>query len=145
MLSHIHALSHDIATPARSGSPGAQVVSRQRISVCGSERQDILFHENSFEPIMVEARKDSSSGAFLPPERGVSVISPPPSPFMHLHCLYKTSMSSSSYRTCPKETVWAHTSRCGSRLQLSLQIACPHASERETANGAQLPLSEFFL
>jgi hypothetical protein len=78
MLSHMHALSHAVATPVRSGSPGAQVVSRQRISVCDSERQDILFHENSCEPIMVEGRKDSSSGAFLSQERGASVISPPP-------------------------------------------------------------------
>ena len=80
MLSAIHAFSYDVATPARSGSPGAQVVSRQRLSIRGTERQDILFHENSCKFTMVEARKSSSSGAFLPQKRGVSVISPPTPP-----------------------------------------------------------------
>ncbi len=122
MLSHIHALSHVVVTTARSGSPGEHVVYRQRLSVCGSERQDILFHENSCEPIMVEVRKGSSSSAFLPQERGVSVISPPtPPPGMHLYCLYKTWMSSSSYRTCPKGTVWAHTPRDGCSVSMSSQ------------------------
>ncbi len=87
MLSSRHALTHDVATPARSGLPGAQVVSRQRISICGTERQDILFHKNSCEPMVVEGRKDSSSGPLLPQKRQVlsclknaSVISPPNPP-----------------------------------------------------------------
>jgi hypothetical protein len=51
ILSPIHALSHDFATATCSGSPDARVVSRQRLSICCSERQDILFHENSCKPI----------------------------------------------------------------------------------------------
>ena len=114
MLSSRHALTHDVATPARSGLPGAQVVSRQRLSICGTERQDILLNKNSCEPIVVEARKGSSSGPLLPQKRGAAVISPPtPPPCMHLHCLYRTRMSNSSYRTCPKGTAWAPTPRCG--------------------------------
>jgi hypothetical protein len=76
----MHVLSHCVATTARSGSPSEQVVSRRRISICGSERQDILLYENSCKPFMVESRKGSSSGTFLPQERGASVISPPPPP-----------------------------------------------------------------
>jgi hypothetical protein len=115
MLSHIHVLSHDVATPTRSGSPGAQVVSRQRISVCGSKSQDILFHENSCEPVMVEVRKGSSSGAFLPPERGVSVISPPPPPLACISIACKRQGCRVRH-TGPVQGGWifrAHTPRFG--------------------------------
>ena len=116
MLSLPHALAHEVATPTRPGSPGAQVVSRQRLSICGTDRQDILHHENSCESHVVEARKVVSSGTFLPQKRGASVISPyTPHPCIHLHCLCKTRMSNSSYRTCSKGTDWALTTRCGLR------------------------------
>ena len=116
MLSFPHAFAHAVATPSRSGSPGARVVSRQRLSICGTERQDILQHENSCESFVVEARKGVSSGTFLTQKRGAPVISPPtPPPCMYLHCLCKTRMSNSSYRTCPKGTVWAPTPRCDLR------------------------------
>ena len=93
MLSSRHALTYAVAAPARSGFPSAQVVPRQRLSICGTERQDILFHKNSCEPIVVEARKGTSSGPLLPQKRGASVISPPaPPPCMHLLCSYRTRM-----------------------------------------------------
>ncbi len=131
MFSHIHALSHAVATPARSGSPGAQVVSRQRLSVCGSERQDILFHENSCEPIMVETRKGSSSGVFLPQERGASVISTPPPPPV---CI---SIACTRQGCRVRHTGPVQRGQFGrilpvvvSQFQLSLQSARPHTSER---------------
>jgi hypothetical protein len=37
-------------------------------------------------------------------------------PCMHLHCLYRTRMSNSSYRTCPKGTAWAPMPRCGLKV-----------------------------
>ena len=36
-----------------------------------------------------------------------------PPPCMHLHCLYRTRMSNSSYRIRPKGTAWAPMPRCG--------------------------------
>ena len=47
-------------------------------------------------------------------KNGVCLSFHRPTPLcMHLHCLCKTRMSNSSYRTCPKGTVWESTSRSG--------------------------------
>jgi hypothetical protein len=66
-------------------------------------------------------------------------------PCMHLHCSYRTRMSNSSYRTCPKGTAWAPMSRCGLKDPTFSAERVSYASERKAANGTQLPLSEFIL
>ncbi len=146
MLSSRHALTHAVATPARSGFPGAQVVSRQRLSICGTERQDILFHKNSCEPIVVETRKGSWSGPLLPQKRGVSVISPPNPPPACIS-FARTEQGCRIRHTGPVQR--GQFGRlcpvAASRLQLSLEITRSYASERKAVNGTQLPLSEFIL
>ena len=140
MLSFPHALAHAVAAPSRSGSPGAQVVSRQRLSICGTERQDILQHENSCESFVVEARKGTSLGTFLSQKRGATVISPTtPSPAcISIAC---TEQGCRIRHTGPVQRGQLGRPRlvAVSRLQLSLQSARSYASERKAANGTQLP------
>ncbi len=111
-------------------------------SVISLFRMNILLYENSYKPFMVEARKGSSSGVFLPQERGVSIISLPP-PFQHasLCLLRKTRMSSSSYRTCPKGTVQALTSRCG----LTAPTFCVECTFTQTSGNQRMTHSYRYL
>ncbi len=115
-----------------------------RGSICGTESQDILFHKNSCEPIVVEARKDSSSGPLLPQKRGVSVISPTTPPPACIS-FARTEQGCRIRHTGPVQR--GHFGRLcpvvASRLQLSLQSARSYASEWKAVNGTQLPLSEF--
>ena len=146
MLSFPHALAHAVAAPSRSGSPGAQVVSRQRLSICGTERQDILQHQNSCESFVVEARKGTSSGTFLPQKRGAAVISPTtPSPA----CI---SITCAKQGCRIRHTGPVQRGQFGllrpfavSGFQLSLQSTRSHASDRKAAHDTKLSLPKFFL
>ncbi len=108
-----HVLTHDVATPARSGFPGAHVVSRQRLSICGRASGYFIPQEfvrtycgGSKKRILVRSSLASKTGC-------VCHFTAHPPPCMHLHSSYRTRMSNSSYRTCPKGTAWAPMPRCG--------------------------------
>ena len=146
MLSFPHAFAHAVATPSRSGSSGTRVVSRQRLSICGTERQDILQHENSCESFVVEARKGASSGTFLPQKRGAPVISPPTPPPA---CI---SIACAKQGCRIRHTGPVQRGQFGllrpvevSGLQLSLQNTRSHASERKVAHDTKLSLLKFLL
>ena len=146
MLSFPHALAHAVAAPSRSGSPGAQVVSRQRLSICGTERQDLLQYENSCESFVVEARKDVSSGTFLPQKRGESVISPPtPSPACISIACAKQGCRIRHTGPVQRGQFGRLRPVAASGLQLSLQSTRSHVSERKAAHDTKLSLPKFFL